>query len=400
MIQRSIHKRLEEYLELFPITGLIGPRQVGKTTLAREIEQHRKKNGKAVIFLDMENPRDEAALQDPMMFLEPLRETLVIIDEVQRVPHLFPILRALIDRWRVPGRFLLLGSASPTLINASSESLAGRVGYCELMPLSLGEIYDSSFSQSPPSVFPMHFFHLLRGGFPPSFLASSEKKSMTWRREFIRTYTERELPQLGMSADPKLTRTLLTMLAHYHGQIWNVQPFAASLGVSAPTVSRYVRFLEDSFLFSHLQPYSVNLKKRLVKSPKAYLRDSGLVTALLGISSWEQLAGHPQLGALWEGYVIEQIRSALQPEQELLFYRTHEGAECDVLICEHGMPLYAVEIKYTSAPKVSKGFRNVIADIKTERNFLVVPESMRYQLAGHIEVISLQAMLKQLSHAE
>jgi hypothetical protein len=268
------------------------------------------------------------------------------------------------------------------------------------MPLSLSEIQESTFSHTKPSTLPTHFYHLLRGGFPSSLLPASEKKSMMWRREFIRTYTERELPQLGMSADPKLTYALLTMLAHYHGQMWNVQPFAASLGISAPTVSRYVRFLEDSFLFSRLRPYSVNLKKRLVKSPKAYLRDSGIITALLGISTWQQLSGHPQLGALWEGYVLEQIRSVLPPEQELMFYRTHEGAECDALICEGGMPICAVEIKYTSAPKVSKGFRNVISDIETERNFLVIPEGRRYQAAEKVEVLSLQELMRHLVSKE
>ncbi len=400
MIQRLANKTVLEYLDFFSATSLVGPRQVGKTTLARQIEREWKQSQKNVIFLDMENANDAFALQEPMMFLESLHESLVIIDEVQRVPEIFPVLRVLIDRWRVPGRFLLLGSAAPTLQNASSESLAGRIGQCELSGFGLLELQrdkDIHHPSSAEDTVPVMFQHLLRGSFPPSFLASSDKRSLLWRKEFIRTYSERDLPLLGLQADPKLTRTLLTMLAHYHGQIWNAQTFAASLGISAPTVNRYVRFLEDSFLVTQVQPFATNTKKRLVKSPKIYVRDSGLVTALLGINSWEQAGMHPQLGALWEGYVIEQVRSSLNDGQELWFYRTHEGAECDCVITEYGEPRYALEIKYSSAPKVSKGFRNVIADLGTKENILLVPQGLRYPAGEGIIVQPLSDFLTQFS---
>lgn len=242
--------------------------------------------------------------------------------------------------------------------------------------------------------------HWLRGGFPRSFLATTDKQSLTWRREFIRSYAERDLPALGLPADPKLIRTLLTMLAHFHGQLWNAQTFAASLGVSAPTVNKYVRFLEESFFLTFLPPYSRNIKKRLVKSPKVYLRDSGMITAMLGISSWEELSGHPQLGAIWEGYVLEQLRASLSEGQELMFYRTHDGAECDALICEGGEVRMAVEIKYTSAPKISKGFRSVIADLNTTENFLLVPQGVEYQAAENICVIPLAGFLEMIKSKE
>lgn len=390
MITRFAKQTVLEYLEIFPATGLIGPRQVGKTTLARQIEREYLAKGIHALYLDMELPEDEAKLREPVLFLEPLKETLVIIDEVQRMPSLFPILRSLIDRWRYPGRFLLLGSAAPTIRTASSESLAGRIGYCELSPLLLHEMLPESTANG--LVF-LHQ-HWSRGGFPQSMLATTDKRSLTWRREFLRSYTERDLPMLGISADPKLTRTFLSMIAHYHGQVWNSQTFASSLGVSAPTVNRYARFLEDSFLISFLRPFAQNAKKRLVKSPKVYVRDSGLATALLGIASWEALSGHPQLGALWEGYVIEQIRGSLGEGEEMMFYRTHEGAECDVLICADGMPKYAVEIKYTSAPKVSKGLRNVIADLQTVENFIVIPQGTSYQASENIFVVSLEQFIK------
>ncbi len=391
MIQRFAQERVREYLESFPVTGVIGPRQVGKTTLARQIEREWRERGREVVFLDMELPADEVKLKEPYLFLEPLRESLVIIDEVQRVPELFPVFRALIDRWRVDGRFLLLGSAAPTLLTSSSESLAGRIGYCELPPLLLGEIIAQETEELRE--YEARREHLLRGGFPPSFLASSAKKSMLWRREFLRSYIERDLPLLGLPADPKLTRNLLTMLAHYHGQIWNMQPIAASLGISTPTLARYVGFLEHSFLVSMLPPYFANTKKRLVKSPKIYIRDSGVLASLLGIHSWEQLSGHPQLGAFWEGYAIEQIRGALSDGQELMFYRTQDGAESDLVVCEYGQPLFAIEIKYTSAPKMTKGLQNVIADLATKENFIVIPQGTRYYAAETVQVLSLTEML-------
>lgn len=392
MITRFAEQAVVEYMEIFPATGLIGPRQVGKTTLARQIERNVKASGKNALYLDMEFPEDEAKLREAVLFLDPLRESLVIIDEVQRVPELFPILRSLIDRWRTPGRFLLLGSAAPTIRTASSESLAGRIGYCELSPLLLLEL----FTEKNDDIAAVQRQNWLRGGFPQSVLAPSEKRSLTWRREFLRSYIERDLSMLGMAADPTMIRTMLTMLAHYHGQIWNNQTFAASLGISAPTVSRYARFFENSFITTFLQPFSINAKKRLVRSPKVYLRDSGLATALLGVPSWEALSGHPQLGALWEGYVIEQIRGVLGAGRQMMMYRTHEGAECDVLICEAGAPLYAVEIKYSSAPKITRGFRSVIADLETTNNFIIIPQGMSYQADKNIIVLSLEQFLRQM----
>jgi len=380
MIRRNIEEELKELLSYFPVLGLVGARQVGKTTLAKEILKDMEK---PCLYLDLELPEDFNKLTEPDLFLNQYQDHCIVFDEVQRVPGLFPVLRSLIDQNRKPGRFFLLGSASPALIRDASESLAGRIVYRQLTPLLLKEVESTiSFEK-----------HWLRGGFPDSLLAPTDKLSNTWRRSFVQSYVERDLPLLGLNVDPILIRKFWTMLAHFHGNVWNAQNFGKSLGISGPTVNKYLNFMEQAFLIFSLPSYNANVKKRLVKSPKIYVRDSGMLHHLTGIQTLEQLHGNVIIGASWEGYVIEQIKSVLDEDKELCFYRTHEGTECDLLILEGGIPKVAIEIKFTSAPKVSKGFNIAIADLGTSNNFIITPKSADYPLSETIRVCSLASFI-------
>ena len=303
------------------------------------------------------------------------------------MPELFPVLRSLIDQHRRPGRFILLGSASPQLIRKSSESLAGRIAYKELTPLHWLEV--------------MNFFsreqHWMRGGFPDSLLVKKDDSSLRWRRNFIQTYIEKDLPLLGLQTDLNRLRDFVTMVASAQGQLWKAETFSRALGVTAPVVKRYLHYLENSFLVEVLRPFHINIKKRLVKSPKVYIRDTGLLHTLTGISSFTQLQQHAFIGQSWETYALSQIKSALPENWSMHFYRTHEGAEADIVLTNGSRQKITAEIKYSNAPQVTKGLINVIHDLKTNRNFMITPSSDRYPISTNIEAISLEDFLQELS---
>ncbi len=367
-------------LRRFPVVGLVGARQVGKTTLARAVA---RRVGHAV-YLDLERPSDAARLADPEFYLEPLADRLVILDEVQRNPALFPVLRSLIDARRRNGRFLVLGSASPDLSRQTSESLAGRIVYHELVPLTLDEVGARARTTLTG---PWN-----RGGFPGSYLAASDARSVQWREAFIATHLQRDLPTLGVRIPAAALRRFWEMLAHFHGQLWNASKIAASLGVTAPTAKHYLDTLQDTFMVRVLPPFAANLKKRLVKSPKVYLRDSGLLHALLRIGDTDQILGHPIAGASWEGWVIEQALAIDGGRSGACFYRTAAGAEIDlVLERPHGRRL-AFEIKLGSAPSPSRGFWSGLDDLKPSAAFVVYPGTERYPLGKKVEALPVSML--------
>ena len=369
MLRRKIEIKLIDALDAFPVVALVGGRQVGKTTLAKMVRAARPD---ACVHLDLERPSDLAKIQSPEAYLELHQDKLVILDEIQRVPELFAVLRALVDADRRNGRFLVLGSASPDLIRQSSESLAGRIRYIELPPLALGEI-----DPSPENTHRLW----VRGGYPDSFLAKSEHRSREWRDAFVKTYLERDIPTLGIRIPATMLNRFWHMLAHSHGQLWNASKIAGSLGVTQPTANHYLDVLEDTFIARQLRPYHANLKKRLVKTPKVYLRDSGLLHALLQIQDLEDLLGHPSTGASWEGWVIEQILALAPDTWRPWFYRTSGGAEIDLLLERPGRqgPL-AFEIKRSSAPKPSKGFWSALRDLEGAEGHVICPCDEAYPL--------------------
>ncbi len=375
MIKRHLEPVLLASLRRFPIVGLVGSRQVGKTTLARAVA---RRFGESV-YLDLERPSDAARLADPELYLESREKRLVVIDEIQRNPALFPVLRSLVDARRKNGRFLILGSASPDLSRQAAESLAGRVLYHELAPFTLEEI---GGGQRPT------FMTLWnRGGFPGSYLAPNDARSLEWREAFIDTHLQRDLPALGVRVPAASLRRFWEMLAHYHGQIWNASKIAASLGVTAPTAKHYVDTLQDTFMVRALAPFAINLKKRLVKSPKIYLRDSGLLHALLRIGDTERLLGHPCAGPSWEGWVIEQALAAARDRSGASYYRTAAGAEIDLLIERPDGRRFAFEIKLGSAPAPTRGFWSALGDLKPNAAFVVYPGKERYPLGHGVEAL-------------
>lgn len=380
MIKRLKHQEFIDNLNYFPVLGIVGPRQVGKTTLSKTIIQELKKD---TIYLDLEDPKDIAKIADPNLFFERNEDKCIILDEVQREPSLFPVLRSMVDKNRIPGRFIILGSASPELIRDSSESLAGRIAYEELTPFNLTEI----------SANVQMLDHWMKGGFPDSLLAPNNKIQQTWMRNFIQTYIERDLPMLGLAADRGTIRRLWTMIAHMNGSLLNMSNLSKSLALTSPTIKNYLFFLEEAFLIRQLPSFSTNLKKRLVKAPKVYIRDSGISHFLLGVESFNQLEGMPILGNSWEGYVVEQICQLTFNDFEPYFYRTHEGAEIDLLLVKAGKPAYALEIKYTSAPKLSRGNTLAFNDVKAQENFIITPSSDDYLLSKNVRVCSLTTFL-------
>ncbi|NUO00118.1 MAG: ATP-binding protein [Saprospiraceae bacterium] len=381
-LTRAAEKDILQLTTQFPAVAIVGPRRVGKTSIAQHLA---KLWSQPSVYLDLENPADLNKLSDPALFLEPLQAKTVILDEVQRVPALFPVLRGLIDRHRVPRRFILLGSASPELIRDTSESLAGRIAYYELAPLSFSEVSHLTDYRT----------HWLRGGFPESLLAANDQNSANWRDFFIQTYLERDLPMLGLRANPLLTRRLWTMLAHWNGNLLNFDSLGNSLGITGPTVRRYLDFFESAYLVRRVQPWYVNIPKRLVKSPKVYIRDTGILHALLAIGTFEQLQGHPGVGASWEAYIAQEIATLLPPRHELCFYRTQDGTKADLVIVKAGIPDVLIEIKYTSAPSLTKSMRIAAADLQTRRNVIVAPVTESYPLHDGFEVMS-HAALRQL----
>ena len=381
MIKRNLQKTIEESLKTFPIVGILGSRQVGKTTLAKNIQQLRRN----AVYLDLELPSDFNKLQDPELYLNQYLDSLVIIDEIQRMPSLFPLLRALVDKNRISGRFLILGSVSPDLIRQASESLAGRIIYHELRPFSMIEIgYDKASIQNL----------WLKGGYPDSYLASNNEISFSWREAFIKTYLERDIPQLGIKIASLQLRRFWTMIAHSHGQLWNASQIANSLGISAPTVRHYQDILEETFVIKQLQPYHHNIKKRLIKSPKIYMRDSGLLHVLLRNRTMDDIQSHPSLGNSWEGFVIEQIINIIPESWDTYFYRTSAGAEIDLLLFSASKSPIAVEIKYSASPKISKGFWNAYNDLDCKKGFLVYPGEFTYPIAKNIIALSIQEISK------
>lgn len=379
MISRGLQDQVLQRLRQAPAVVLLGPRQVGKTTLAREIAARYP----GALLLDLERESDRAALGRPELFLAAHRDRLLVLDEVQHLPHLFEALRPEIDADRRPGRFLLLGSASRDLLRQSGESLAGRVSYLELTPLVVAELkLDLAALQSL----------WLRGGFPMSWLAPDDEASFTWRQDFIRTFLQRDLPGMGLRIPAETLRRLWQMLAHLQGQMVNASQLGQSLGgVSHSTVTRYLDVLVDTLMVRRLPPFLPNLGKRLVKSPKVYLRDSGLLHALLGLATVRDLQGHVVAGASWEGFVVEQLAAQLPADAQLSFYRTAVGAEID-LIVEHRARTVAVEVKFSSAPKPARGFWQALRDLRIEQAYVVAPVARRYPLAAGVEVLPLQEL--------
>jgi predicted AAA+ superfamily ATPase len=359
-----------------PVTALLGPRQCGKTTLAHAIAARAE-------FFDLEDPVSLSRLVEPMHALASLRG-LVVIDEVQRRPDLFPVLRVLADRKPLPARFLLLGSASPELLRQGSESLAGRIGFVELTGFTVEEVPAARLRR-----------WWLRGGFPRSFLARSDADSFAWREAFVRTFLERDLRELGTQVPTQVLRRLWMMLAHYHGGIWNASEIAASLGESHPSVKRHLDLLTGALVIRQLPPWFANVGKRQVKSPKVYVRDAGLLHYLLGIPTWRTLEGHPKLGASWEGLVVEEaVRIA--GSRNVYFWASHAGAEIDVLI-PRAKGNIGIEAKYADAPAVTKSMRIAIEDLKLAKILIVHPGDKTYDLDPKIRVIPLARLQHELT---
>jgi hypothetical protein len=375
MIERQLQATIEHRLLQAPAMVLLGPRQVGKTTLARAIAAGRPQ----AMMLDLERESDRAALQQPELFFAAHRDRLLVLDEIQLMPGLFAALRPEIDADRRKGRFLLLGSASADLLRQSGESLAGRVSYLELTPLLAAELrrVDLTGLQSL----------WLRGGFPLSYLAPDESASYIWRQDFIRTFLQRDLPGMGVRVPAETLRRFWQMLAHLQGQLFNASQLGMSLGgASHTTATRYLDVLVDTMMVRRLQPHLPNVGKRLVKSPKVYLRDSGLLHALLGVATVQELQGHPIAGASWEGFVVEQVAAALPHDAQLSFYRTAAGTELDLVI-ERASRKVGVEIKFASAPKPTKGFWQALQDLQIDRAYVIAPVPRRYPLADRVDVV-------------
>jgi len=382
MIQRNITSELIDLLGFFPAIGIIGPRQCGKTTLAKQIMS---KIDKPTIYLDLESHSDIIKLTEPEHFFKNNIDKCIIIDEIQHMPELFPLLRSVIDAKKEPGRFIILGSASPGIMRDSSESLAGRIAYKELSPFNLTELNLKTKDINK---------HWFRGGFPDSFLAKTDKNSNQWKDNFITTYIERDLPQLGLDLSSITIRKLWMMLASDSGNLFNAASYSKGLGISVYTVKKYIDFLEKAFLIHSLPPFHFNTNKRLVKSPKIYIRDSGIQHFLNHINSFSQLEGNIKIGASWEGYVIEQIKQKLNDNStQLYFYRTHNGTECDLLITRGIKVIAAIEIKYTNAPKITKGFTLSLQDLKPNKSFIITHSSDDYIIRDNIRVCNLYDFL-------
>ena len=362
-----------------PVVALLGPRQCGKSTLARMNAEGET----GVVHLDLELPSDLRKLRDPEAFFSVHSESLVVLDEIQRSPELFPVLRAVVDRRARNGQFLVLGSASPELLRQGSETLAGRIAFLELMPFSLTEVGDGS-----PSTRDRLW---IRGGFPRSFLAADDMASVEWRADFVRTFLERDLAQLGSRIPAERLGRFWRMCAHEHGQVLNLSKIGSALGVSDVTVRSYVELFAQAFMIRLLRPCEVNLKKRLVKSPKIFVRDSGILHSLLEIPDHEALLGHPSRGASWEGLVIDHVVAAFRGWSPS-FFRTQAGAEIDLILSKHGRRI-AIEAKVSTAPKPSRGFWNGVADLGIDEAYVIAPVANSYPLGPGTAVLPLEEIL-------
>jgi len=385
MLPRQIQIQLQDDLAQYPAVALLGPRQTGKTTVALEIAAQTDS-----IYLDLESEQDLAKLAAPELYLGERTDRLVVLDEVHRAPALFPVLRGIIDRARREGRrhglYLLLGPASLDLLQQAGESVAGRIAYRELTPLNARELPDAELTRL-----------WLRGGFPESYLAKNDTISLRWRQDFIRTYVERDIPLFGGRVGSEALRRLWGMLAHQQGGLVNASVLARSLGIDTRTVNRYLDLLVEMFLVRRLEPWHANLGKRLTKSPKLYVRDSGLLHALLGLSNEESLLGHPAVGASWEGFALENLITAAGPNVAAHFFRTSSGAEIDLLLHWPGGELWAIEVKRSLAPKVERGFHMACDDLQPQRKFVVYPGLESYPLGHNIQAVPLTALCQQLA---
>ncbi len=374
-IKRSVEGEVADCLAQFPCTAILGPRQCGKTSLALTISKTRDS-----VYLDLERPADRRRLQEPELLFEEHRRRLVCLDEIQRAPDLFPVLRGWVDRFP-ESRFLILGSASRELIRQSSESLAGRIAYLELSPFLGREVFSHGVSEEKL---------WMRGGFPGSLLTPSEEQSVRWRSNFIQTFLQRDLPALGFTLPSLTLERVWTMCAHGHGQPLNASALGSSLGMSHTTMRKYVELLAQTFMLRLLPPFEANLKKRLVKSPKVFLRDSGILHALLGLDEFSALLGHPVYGASWEGFALEQVLSRF-PRWKHGFYRTSDGTEMD-LVLEKGGRRLGFEFKASAAPSVTAGFWNSVEALKLDKAYVVAPVQSGFSLKKNVHVVSLRGL--------
>lgn len=382
MIQRLLEKPFLKSISQFPVTGIVGPRQVGKTTLAKQLLIDTN-----TIYLDLEKNSDINKLEDPELFFSQNQDKTIILDEIQHQPSIFRLLRAVIDENRKPGRFIIIGSASPALLRQSPESLTGRINYLEMSPLSILETKTEIPTQDL----------WISGGFPEPALSLDPEFIQDWYRNFTTSYIQRDLPQYGLPADPRVTRQFLMMIASAHGGILSYSTYAKSLVLSVPTIKTYLGFLLDAFLLRKLPAWSVNTKKRLVKSPKLYYRDTGMLHYLLGIKNMEAIFGNIVLGSSWEAFVINQVAAVLRTDDEIYFYRTHDGAEIDLLIRRSNNWLAAAEIKFSLSPKLSKGTFLAMEDLEIEKLHVVIPREENYPMAKNIQVVGLKQFIEAIS---
>ncbi len=382
MINRHIEKQILQLLKEFPAVAILGPRQVGKTTLAKSLS---KKIKKEITYIDLERKSQFDNLElNAENYLETYKNDCVVLDEIQRLPELFPLLRSLIDEKRVAARFIITGSASPDLLRGASESLAGRISYCYLHPIGLHELPDTISMKQ----------HWLRGGFPQHLTLKNATIRNEWMNSFITTYIERDLPFLfDVKFSTVTMRKLWTMLAHLQSSILNAEDLGRSLDITGTTLKRYLDYLEGAFIITRLQPFFINIGKRLVKSPKLYVNDTGILHFLLNISDEKKMMNHPSLGASWESYVISQINYAKSNRIDSYFYRTQVGAECDLVLSRGHIVHACIEIKYSSSPVLSKGFYQSIEDLKCTHNFVIIPDDVDYLFKKNIRVVGLQIFI-------
>ena len=383
MLKRQLFTDLLKYLSVFPVVGLIGPRYAGKTVL---VKNALKWFSKQSVYLNMEFGPDHTRLSNADVYFESFSDHCIVVDEIQNRSELIKEVRKSVDAHDTDGMFLIASSVISDKLRKHSQLLSGRIGYLTLYPLDRLEVLDKSDVDT----------HWLRGGFPDSFLASSDNESFVYRDNLIQTLCERDLQQLGLRADPLSLRTFLRMIATNQGQVWNASIYARSMGLSSPTVKKYLENLEKVFLVSLLKPFMPDSKKRLVKAPKVYLADSGLLHSLMEIESINELKNHILIGSSWEGYVVAQIQSILSRRVQIFHYSTHQGAQIDLLIAKSMKPLISIEIQTNNNPILSKGFKIAIKDVNTEMNFIVTPGSANYRLSHNIEVIDLDTLLLKL----